>query len=292
MSASIGGRVAVATQRIREGGARAIELRLGTRGGRGFKAVSFVIVTILVAFALVEEYLVLEKAIDAPRYGLLARDFELYMEATRRWMGGGLFYLPEQLAGPYDLPWGQILYPPQALALFVPFTVLGAPLGALLFILIPAVVTVAIIWSHRPRAWAWIAMLTVVVLHPDAPLPWIAGTPTIWAVMFIALATRWPWTSAFIWFKPSVFPFALIGIRDRRWWIVSAVFAVSVIALWPMMLDWVTVVLNSRGENSGLLYSLSPTAIAGPIIPLIAWLGRTRPDPAIVEVPAEAEPAG
>ena len=221
---------------------------------------------------LAEEYLVLAKAIDAPRYGLLARDFELYMDATRRWMAGGPFYLPEQLAGPYDLPWGQILYPPQALALFVPFTVLGAPL----FILIPAVVTAAIIWSHRPRAWAWGAMLTVVVLHPDAPLPWIAGTPTIWAVMFIALATRWPWTSAFVWFKPSVFPFALIGIRDRRWWIVSAVFALSVIPLWPMMLDWVTVVLNSRGENSGLLYSLSPTAIAGPIIPVIAWLGRSR----------------
>jgi hypothetical protein len=43
-----------------------------------------------------------------------------------------------------------------------------------------------------------------------------------------------------------------------------------------MMREWVTVVLNARGENSGLLYSLSPAALAGPLIPVIAWLGRQR----------------
>ena len=90
----------------------------------------------------------------------------------------------------------------------------------------------------------------------------------------LALATRWPWVSAFILFKPSVFPFALVGIRDRRWWIVTAAFALSTAALWPMMEQWVTVVLNARGENSGLLYSLTPTALAGPLIPVIAWIGR------------------
>jgi hypothetical protein len=34
------------------------------------------------------------------------------MDATRRWLGGGPFYLPEQVAGPYFLDWGAILYPP------------------------------------------------------------------------------------------------------------------------------------------------------------------------------------
>ena len=233
------------------------------------------IVGILVAFALTEQFLVLRRALalDTPGVAMFGRDGELYLDATRRWLAGGPFYLPAQLAGPYDLPWGQILYPPQALALFVPFTVLGkAP-----FILIPVVVTAGVILAYRPRFWAWVAILTVLVLHPDAPLPWIAGTPTIWFIMLVALATRWPWVSSFIWFKPSVFPFALVGIRDRRWWIVSVTFAASVVVLWPLMHQWVTAVLNARGENSGLLYSLTPTALAGPLIPILAWLGRTRP---------------
>ena len=93
-------------------------------------------------------------------------------------------------------------------------------------ILIPTVVTAAVILSYRPRFWAWSRSS-----RPRAP-PGCAAhpdrrDPTIWLVMLVALATRWPWVSAFIWFKPSVFPFALIGIRDRRWWIVSAAFAIS-----------------------------------------------------------------
>ena len=230
-----------------------------------------VVAAVLAALAIAEMTVVVRAALDGPGFGLLGRDYGLYMEATRRWMGGGPFYLPEQLAGPYDMPWGQIFYPPQALALFVPFTVLG---GAL-FVLIPAAITGWMIWSHRPTFWAWTAILLVLVLHPDAPLSWIAGTPTIWMVALVALSTRWPWVSAFIWFKPSVFPLALSGIRDPRWWLVSASFLVSAIALWPMMGEWLTAVLNARGENSGLLYSLSPTAVAGPLIPVIAWLGRS-----------------
>jgi len=245
-------------------------------GSRRLPPIRIVIVVLLGLFAVVECSIVLWKALDAPGFGLLARDFDLYMDATRRWLAGGPFYNPEQLAGPYDLPWGQIFYPPQALALFVPFALLGPLLGPILFIAIPATVTVAVIWSYRPGFWAWAAILLVVVLHPDAPLIWIAGTPTIWVVALVALATRWSWISAFIWFKPSVFPFTLMGSRDRRWWLVTGAFAVSVVLMWPLMTQWATTVLNARGENSGLLYSLSPTALADPLIPLIAWLGRRR----------------
>lgn len=236
-----------------------------------------VIAMLLGIVALVECAIIVRASLDAPGFGMLARDFGLYMDATRRWLGGGPFYEPYQLAGPYDLPWGQILYPPQALALFVPFALVGPVFGPILFIAIPALITIAIIWSYRPSFWAWTAIMTVLVLHPDAPLIWIAGTPTIWVVALVALATRRPWVSAFIWFKPSVFPFAMIGIRDRRWWIVTGAFALSVVLLWPLMAQWITAITNARGENSGLLYSLSPTALADPLIPLVAWLGRRRP---------------
>jgi hypothetical protein len=270
----------VATDRLRDGIARAAaRIQIASIRLPRNPSLKVAIVAVLVVIAAVEIRLVVGKALDAPGFGMLARDFELYMDATRRWLGGGPFYLPAQLAGPYDMPWGQILYPPQALVLFVPFTLLGSAL----FILIPTAITAGVIWSYRPRFWAWVAILTILVLHPDVPLPWIAGTPTIWFVMFVALATRWPWVSAFIWLKPSLFPFALAGLRDRRWWIVTAALALSVVAMWPLMQDWMTAVMNARGENSGLLYSLTPTALAGPLIPLIAWLGRrdrAKPSPA------------
>jgi len=246
---------------------------------RGLPPIRFVVGALLAVVAFVECAIVVRAAFTGPELGLLARDFDLYMDATRRWLAGGPFYEPYQLAGPYDMPWGQILYPPQALAMFVPFSLLGPVLGPVVFVAIPAAITATIVWRYRPGFWAWAAILLVLVLHPDAPLIWIAGTPTIWVVALVALATRWPWVSAFVWFKPSVFPFALLGIRDRRWWIVTATFAVSAVLLWPMMSQWLTAVTNARGENSGLLYSLSPTALADPLIPLIAWWGRRQPAP-------------
>jgi hypothetical protein len=41
-----------------------------------------------------------------------------------------------------------------------------------------------------------------------------------------------------------------------------------------MWLDWVTTVLNARG--GGLLYSVLEAPMLA--LPLVAWLGRTRPD--------------
>ncbi len=43
---------------------------------------------------------------------LWLKDYALYIGATQRWLAGGSFYLPSQLAGPHPLEWGLILYPP------------------------------------------------------------------------------------------------------------------------------------------------------------------------------------
>ena len=53
-------------------------------------------------------------------------DYLLYRDAAARWLAGGPFFEPYQLAGPYPISAGDILYPPVALWLFVPFTVLPA----------------------------------------------------------------------------------------------------------------------------------------------------------------------
>src|SRR5450759_88660 len=47
-------------------------------------------------------------------------DYRLYMDAARRWLDGGGFYLPFQVAGPYPVLLGDVMYPPNALFLFVP----------------------------------------------------------------------------------------------------------------------------------------------------------------------------
>jgi hypothetical protein len=54
-------------------------------------------------------------------------DFGFYRSVGETWVNTGQFYLPEQLAGPYqfvdNVP---VLYPPLALYMFVPFA-LGVP---------------------------------------------------------------------------------------------------------------------------------------------------------------------
>ena len=47
-------------------------------------------------------------------------DRGIYRDAAQRWVGGGFFYYPEQIGGPYEIVQGHILYPPVALAWLVP----------------------------------------------------------------------------------------------------------------------------------------------------------------------------
>ncbi len=131
---------------------------------------------------------------------LWLKDYELYMDATRGWLAGGPFYPDWQTSGPYDIRWGAILYPPVALVLFAPFSFLPG----WLWIAIPFGVTLAVIVSHRPGLWRLAAMAVVLAGNPLEILDYTAGTPTIWVVMFVALATRWPWWSALVLAKPTL----------------------------------------------------------------------------------------
>ncbi len=253
--------------------ARVRSSALATAPPRWFRISVLVIVATV---AVVQLVWVVQRAMFQPGGdGMRGDDFDLYMDATRRWLGGGGFYVDSQIAGPYTLTWGAILYPPPALILFVPFVWLGG----VLWVLIPTLIIGAIVWSHRPRMIAWLAILAILIAWPLTILIWVAGNPTLWVIAIIAMATRWPWVSAFMWIKPSVIPFALLGARDRRWWVVSvAMLAVSLAAL-PMTIDWLRVVINARGADSGIWYSLSPGSLAPLAVPLIARAGRRAGPP-------------
>ena len=210
-------------------------------------------------------------------------DFALYRDSTFRWLTGGPFYEPYQLAGPYEIRAGDILYPPVALWLFAPFAIAAAPaaptlsaaIATVAWWLIPLGVTAWAIWKLQPRPLVW-PLLALCATNPTTLLKTWTGNPVLWSMAALALAVVGPTrlTAPFVLLKPSLAPFALFGIRRRSWWAGAAVLALlSVPFLFlGMWADWVQTLQNSRG--GGLLYS----ALEAPmlLLPLVAWLGRRR----------------
>jgi hypothetical protein len=201
----------------------------------------------------------------------LGGDRELYLMATRRWLSGGGFYEAYQFAGPYTattLP-APILYPPVAIPFFIPWLVLPAQL----WWIIPLGGTAWIVAGYRPgpATLALVMFCLGIGAFNDSA---IAGNPAIWVMFAVTLGTRWPALSAMVLLKPSLFPFALFGVRDRRWWILTGVLCAVSLAMLPMDLEWLRAVSNATGDRSGFLYSLREVPMM--CIPLIAWAARRR----------------
>lgn len=195
-------------------------------------------------------------------------DLILLRDVALQWRAGGDFYPAWQLAGPYEYGDGMVLYPPIALALFLPFTVLPA----FLWWLIPLAIVAGTIRYWRPRPAALVAIGICAASYPMI-VAVNQGNPTMWIAAFLALGTRWPAYAALVLLKPSLFPFALFGIRQRGWWIVAAILAALALVMLPLTIDWLHVMANMRGGHSGLLYSLPDAVVLA--IPFIAWLGRS-----------------
>jgi hypothetical protein len=187
-------------------------------------------------------------------------DYTLYMDATGRWLDGGGFFQPYQLAGPYPIQMGDVLYPPYALYLFIPFTVLPA----VLWWAIPLGITALVLWRLRPAPVAW-PFIALCCFWPPFVARIVAGNPVMWAMAAVALGfvVRWAFVGALI--KPSLFPFALLGVRDRAWWVALAVVAVASVPFGALWIDWYRAVTNSSG---GLFYSLQDVPIL--LLPVIA----------------------
>lgn len=202
-------------------------------------------------------------------------DYRLYMTASDRWLDGFGFYSDYQLAGPYEVRASEILYPPFALVLFVPFTVLPA----VLWWAVPIGVTLAVIASHKPGPWRIAGMLALLALPIEFGTSYslssiVSGNPVIWVVMFVALATRWPVFGPFALLKFTLAPFALVGIRHRAWWVGLAALGVVALAFAPMWPDYLTTLVNAQG--AGPLYSLRQVPLV--MIPLVAsYAGTPRP---------------
>lgn len=206
-------------------------------------------------------------AIPDPLEQAVGIDFALYRDVAARWLAGGPFYEPHQLAGPYVVAHGDILYPPVGLWLFVPFTVLPA----FLWWAIPAALTVWAIARVRPRPAVW-PLMALCLAWPTTPLKIWTGNPVIWAAAAMSVAIVYRWAAPFALLKPSLFPFAAFGVRERAWWVGLGVFLVLCLPFGGLWADWVASVINSRG--SGPLYSVLEAPML--LLPIVAWIGRTR----------------
>ena len=226
------------------------------------RTVLAVVSLVILAFPTID---VLRAAAKPAFNGYAGIDYAMYMDAARRWLDGGSYFHPYQLAGPYPIQMGDVLYPPNALLLFVPFALLPALVAAVVWWAVPLGATAAMVWRLRPSPVAW-PFLALCVFWPPFVARIIAGNPVMWAMAAVALGffVRWAFLGVLI--KPSLFPFALLGIRDRRWWIGLAALVLVSMPFGTLWVDWVASVLNATG--GGLLYSMQDVPIL--LLPVIA----------------------
>ena len=236
---------------------------LAVRWDRALLVAAGVGFVIVVARALIYLALIPDPA------GSVGVDFRLYLGAAQRWLDSGDFYWPVQVAGPYhvhDVP--SILYPPPVLYLLLPFTVLPSAL----YWLVPAVLTAVAFWRLRPAPWS-LAVMTILAATGAVQGPIFWGTPVFWLVPAVAWGGLLGWPAAFVLLKPTLAPFALVGLRRPRAFVVGvvalAVLSLPLIGLWW---DWLAVIRNSDLE---LTYGIEQVALLA--VPAIAVIGSTRP---------------
>jgi len=203
-----------------------------------------------------------------------AKDYTYYIDITRRWLAGGPFYEPWQLDGPYQFTSGIPLpghvndgayYPPVTLWLLVPFTFLPAAL----WWAIPLGIVAIALWRLRPDPRVW-PILALCLWWPQSSVPIFNGSPVMWGFAALSLGVVWVGPAVFVLLKPSLFLFALWGVRRRRWWLFLALFGLLCLPFGAMWFDWVTVILNTQG--SAVLSSMVQVPLM--MFPIIAWLAR------------------
>lgn len=192
-------------------------------------------------------------------------DERLYREATGRWLEGGPFYLQHQVAGPYQVAFGDVLYPPSTLWLFVPL----ASLPTVVWYAVPLMVTAWGLVAFRPAWWAWPIILVLLAYEWTVPLV-LLGNPVIWAYTFLWLGLRWHAAALGVLLKPTLAPFALVGAHRRRWWVALVVGVLAAVPFGAMWLDWLTVVTNARGAE----YLARSVPLM--CIPIVAWAGSRQ----------------
>ena len=195
------------------------------------------------------------------------RDLDVLLDATRRLFAGESWYLDRQLHGPYPTEFGDVLYPPVVAWFLTPWLVLPA----WTFIAIPVAIVVWHIIDAHPKPWTW-PLIAFGLTFPITLVHGAYANPTLWMGAFAALGLRFAWPAALILLKPSLVPFALIGIRTRGWWLCALGLGLASLPFLAETLIYPRVALDAQG--GGFLYS--GLVIPFMLVPVVAWLGRRR----------------
>ena len=196
-------------------------------------------------------------------------DHAVLMTATRRWLAGGSFYPAYELTGPYQVAGVEILYPPVVLPLLVAFSFLPD----LLWWAVPIAILAAVLAYWRPSLAGWVLILACIA-NPFTFTTYAWGNPGMWFAAAIALGTVYGWPAVFMVVKPTLAPFALVGIRQRSWWIAAAALAFVSLLFLPLWGQYVSVVLNARGPMVSPFYSLPQVSLM--LTPLVARWASSR----------------
>lgn len=197
--------------------------------------------------------------------GILGADFRIYRDAAAEWLRSGAFYAPHQLLGPYAIGPGDVLYPPTILYLLVPFIALPA----FLWWAIPLTIIAAVTIRLHPARWAWPVLALAIWWPRDQGLV-VLGNPGMWVGAAVAAGLMLGWPSAFVALKPSLVPFALIGIRTHGWWRATAAVFLGSVGLVGLWLQYAIALSNS---DFTLGYSVLDLPFM--LIPVVAWIART-----------------
>ncbi len=195
------------------------------------------------------------------------------MTIGHRLLDGGPLYTAAQLAGPHETLVGDAMYPPTTMPLILAFAALPELLARALWYSIPILIYGWVMWRLQPRGWPAVVALVLVALPASVQLVWL-GNPVIWAATAVALGTLYRWPAAFVLLKPSLFPFALLGLRSRGGWLVSGLFIALGLLMLPLTIEWLQVMVNARGLYSGPLYSIGNVPLL--LAPLVAARARRQ----------------
>jgi hypothetical protein len=222
--------------------------------------------TIALAVLAIVEFVFLWRNIESQ--DAIGLDYRWFVGVAQHWLDTGEFFVPRQLAGPYQVETlVDVLYPPNALLLFVPFTVLPA----ILWWLIPLGLLGFSIVYLRPARWAW-PLIAACIAWPWTISQVIYGNTNMWIAGFVAGGVLLAWPSVLVLLKPSLLPFALIGVGRRSWWIALVVFALVSLPFGSMWFDYVTAMRNSDLSAWRSLFTV-PNLLP----PVIALLASTHP---------------
>jgi hypothetical protein len=125
---------------------------------------------------------------------------------------------------------------------------------------VPLAIIGAAVARSRPSPWQWVALAAILV-YPRTWTIIVLGNPAMWALAFLAAGMVWKWPAVFVALKATFAPLALVGIRDRRWWLALGGGLVLALPFGTMWLDFPVAVLNAQ-TSRGIEYTLGEWPIA------------------------------